>query len=163
MGTPKTASGKSIFRAVDILTCIGQGATSITDVSETCKLSKATVHRLLNVLAETGLVQYDQINHQYLLGTLFIQFLSKHQVTHAYLIRCADGEMKRLAELTQDAVHLDVMSGMYNMLLRAVPSKHALRIVEEIGENEYLHAGATAKVLLSQLNDIDLKNNFKKH
>ena len=157
MDTPKTTSGKSIFRAVNILSCIGQGATSITDISEACNLSKATVHRLLSVLAETRLVQYNSITHQYLLGTLFIQFLSNPQVTHAYLIRCTDGEMKHLAELTQDAVHLDIMSGMCNMLLRAIPSRHALRIVEEIGENEYFHAGATAKVLLSQLNETDLK------
>jgi DNA-binding IclR family transcriptional regulator len=157
LGTQKSASGKSILRAVDILTRIGQGATSITEISETCNLSKATVHRLLNVLVETHLVQHDQINHQYLLGTLFIQFLSNHQITHEYLIRCADGEMKRLAELTQDTVRLDIISSLNDILVKSIPSKHSLRVVHEIIENEYLHAGSIGKVLLSQLTETDLK------
>jgi DNA-binding IclR family transcriptional regulator len=120
----KSASGNSIFRAVNILTCIGQGATSITDIAETCNLSKATVHRLLKVLAETQLVHHDPINRQYILGTLFIQFVSKPQITHAYLNICAYGEMKRLAELTQDTIHLDIVSGLHDVVLKAVPSKH---------------------------------------
>ncbi len=161
MTNKNSLSGKSIFRVVKILTSIGEGATSITDIAKMCNLSKATVHRILKVLEESHLVHHDLINRQYLLGTLFINFVSKPQVTHAYLTKCAFGEMKRLSDLTQDTIHLDILSGLNIIVLSAIPSKHPLRIVEEICVTEHLHAGATAKVLLSQLNNADLKVVFK--
>jgi IclR family transcriptional regulator, KDG regulon repressor len=150
-------AGKSIIRAVNIINGICQGITSITDIAETCNLHKATVHRLLKVLEKTDLVRKDPITRQYMLGRLFAQFVTTPLKTHEYFIRCADLEMKHLARDTQESVHLDIMSGTYDMILKSVPSTHVLRIVEDTRESDYLHAGATGQVLLSQLDNKGLR------
>jgi IclR family transcriptional regulator, KDG regulon repressor len=157
MSPATVTTGKTIIRAVSIISCISGGINSVTGIGETCSLNKATVHRLLKVLEKTNLVREDPVSRLYMLGSLFTQFVSAPLVPHEYLIRCADREMKRLARDTQESVHLDILSGTYDMILKSIASTRVLRIVEETRESDYLHAGATGKVLLSQLNDKDLR------
>jgi DNA-binding IclR family transcriptional regulator len=150
-------AGKQIYRAVNILTSISHGVTSLTDIAENCQLNKATAYRLLKILEKTNMVKQDSMSRQYMLGRLFTQFVSAPLVPHRYLIRCADAELKHLATFTQETVHLDIMNGISDMILTSIPSTHVLRIVEETRESDYLHAGATGKVLLSQLDNKDLR------
>lgn len=154
-------SGKSISRAVDILGCVGNGINSVTAIAENCKLSKATVHRLLNVLIENHLIRKDPISRQYFLGHFITQLLSKPQVTHEYLIRCASEDMVHLASVTQETINLDILSGFSDVLVKSIPSKHTLRIVEENTIIDPLHAGACGKVLLAQLDNKELKTALK--
>jgi IclR family transcriptional regulator, KDG regulon repressor len=150
-------AGKSIFRAVKIITSISQGVVSVTDIAEACNLNKATVSRLLKVLENTDLVKKDPISHQYMIGSLFTQFISAPLLAHGFLIRCANKEMRHLADETQETVHLDILRGISVFKLKSIPSTHVLRIVEENQESDDLHVGSTGKVLLSQLNNKDMR------
>jgi DNA-binding IclR family transcriptional regulator len=153
----KVTAGKSIFRAVKILTSISQGVVSGTDIAEACNLNKATVSRLLKVLEQANLVKKDPISHQYMIGSLFTQFISAPLLAHEFLIRCANKEVRHLAEETKETVLLDILRGTSVFKLKSIPSSHVLRIVEENQESDDLHVGATGKVLLSQLNNKDLR------
>jgi IclR family transcriptional regulator, KDG regulon repressor len=157
MNPGKATAGNSIYRAVDILSCVGNDINSVTGIAENCKLSKATVHRLLKILADTHLVERDLINHQYYVGRFITQFLSKPLITHEYLVRSANQEMIHLSTVTQESVHLNVISGYCYIILKSVMSKHTLRIVVDNEEIEYLHAGACGKVLLSQIDNKELR------
>ena len=42
---------RSVYRSANILTCLSNGISTITDISVACKLNKATVHRLLKALS----------------------------------------------------------------------------------------------------------------
>ena len=157
MDIEDATTGKSIFRAVKIITSISQGVASVTEIAEACNLNKATVSRLLKVLEKTNLVKKDPLSHRYMIGNLFTQFISAPLSAHEFLIRCANKEMRHLADETQETVHLDILRGTSVFKLKSIPSTHVLRIVEENQESDDLHVGSTGKVLLSQLNNKDLR------
>lgn len=149
---------KSIYRAAFVLDCISNGTNSITEISESCHLSKSTVHRLLKALGESRLIIQDPTNRKYYLGYLITRLLSRPQITHEYLIRCAREEMKALADFSEETVYLGIMVALNYIGLHEIPSKNSLRVVEpedrKIGP---VHAGAGGKVLLSQLSSQELR------
>ena len=149
---------KSIFRAANILACIGRGVNSITEIAENCELSKSTVHRFLKTLEETRIVWQNPVTHQYYLGDLITQFISDPKTTHEHVLVCADEEMTRLAKVTEETISLGLMIGIKYIGLHTVPSSHELRVVEDNSRRiRSIYAGATGKMLLAQLNGKDLK------
>jgi IclR family transcriptional regulator, KDG regulon repressor len=157
-GNKKASAVKSIYRAANILTCVSSGLNSITDIAEYCKLSKSTVHRLLKALGESNLIVQDPVSREYYLGQLITKLISRPQITHEYLIASTDKELKRLANITEETICLGIMTGLKYFGLREIPSKHQLRVVEaEPNIVAPIYAGASGKVLLSQLNNIELK------
>jgi DNA-binding IclR family transcriptional regulator len=148
---------KSVFRAANILTCLSQGVNSITDIAKYCSLNKATVHRLLKALVEVRLAMLDPVNHRYYLGYFIDQIISDPLTTHEYLRTCAFKPITLLANNTEETVFLCVSIGLQYIILSQIPSQHGLRVVDGKKGGTFLHAGATSRVLLSQLNDSDLK------
>jgi DNA-binding IclR family transcriptional regulator len=156
----------SVVRAANVLVCLSSGVNNITDLSKCCSLSKSTVHRLLKTLEEPRFVIYDSINHRYYLGPLVTQLASSSKATHQYLIMSAQEEMKRLADLAEETVTLTLLVGIQFIHLYEITSKHSLKVDERVGDQEeglapLLPLGAIQKVLLSQLNDNELKLAFR--
>jgi len=148
---------KSIDRAALILACISKGTTTVSDIAAQCRLGKSTVHRLLNALREAGLVMQDPVNRDYLFGDLLSQLVTNPRMTHEYLVRAAEPEMRFLGEYTQEAVSLGIKSGIKSVSLQNIPSTHALRVVDEVKFQGELYAGAMGRVLLSQLGNAEVQ------
>ena len=148
---------KSISRAASILLCLNNGISTVTDIADNCKLSKSTVHRILKALEESHIASQDPINHRYFPGTLITRLASKPQTTHEYLIICAFEEMEHLSDIAEETVTLGIMTGIQYVHLHEILSKHDLRVTEEGRKIRPMFMGATTKVLLSQLNDEELR------
>lgn len=157
----KTNAVKSISRAADILFCLSNGINTVTDIAKKCELSKSTVHRLLKALKESHLATQDPINQQYHLGPLITRLSSNPQTNHHYLITCAIEEMNGLWDIVEETVTLNIMIGIQYVRLHEIPSKHDLRVIEGYDPVGPIYVGATAKVLLSQLNDEELQAAIK--
>jgi IclR family acetate operon transcriptional repressor len=142
---------RSVFRSANILTCLCHGVNTITDIAHSCNLNKATVHRLLRALMESRLAMQDPTSHRYYLGYSVARIISNPYSTHEYLITCSLKQMGRLSNLTGETINLTVLIGIQNVLLRDIPSSHELRVVERGMVMHYISSGATAKVLLAQL------------
>jgi DNA-binding IclR family transcriptional regulator len=159
--TPDTAEKptviRSIFRAVDILICLSNGYDNISDIAKQSKLSNSTTHRLLKTLEELQLATYDPMKHRYYMGPLINQLSSNPQTTHLNLITCAAEEMKRLWDMTGETVALNLMIGILYVRLFDMISRHKLKVIEGDDPVGPVYVGATAKVLLSQLTDEELK------
>jgi IclR family transcriptional regulator, acetate operon repressor len=153
----KSATVQSVFRAANILSCMSHGIYSITDIASICKLNKATVHRLLKALVESRLAIQDPVNHRYYLGQSIAKMVARPDTTHEYLITCAVRPMLQLSDLTEETVFLSILLGVQYINLFEVPSKHDLRVVQVDKKSGYVPAGASSRVLLSQLNGKDLK------
>lgn len=160
MISPKKESNvSSIIRAAGILVCLSRGYNTVTDISVQCKLSKSTVHRLLNTLAEPRFTMYDPVNHRYYPGPLITQLAANTETNHQPLLLCAAEEMKSLANITEETVTLTLLIGFEFVGLHAIESKHSLKVEEPKDSRDlrpFLPGGAMQKVLLSQLNDKDL-------
>jgi IclR family KDG regulon transcriptional repressor len=152
-----TATVKSISRAADILFCLSNGINTVTDIARHCNLSKSTAHRLLKALKESYLATQEPNNQKYQLGPLIIRMSSNPRTTHHYLVTIAFDEMKRLADVVEDTVTLNIMIGIQYVRLHEIPSKHDLRVIDQYDPVGPIFVGATARVLLSQLKDDDLK------
>jgi DNA-binding IclR family transcriptional regulator len=153
----KPAAVKSVFRAANILTCLSRGIYSVTEIADVCRLNKATVHRLLKALVESNLAIQDSITHRYFLGHAIAQIVASPYTTHEYLVTCAIKPMIHLADFTEETVFLSILIGLRYLNLFEVPSKHDLRVVEIFKKSGYVPAGASSKVLLSQLSAKELK------
>ncbi|MFX1537458.1 MAG: IclR family transcriptional regulator [Promethearchaeota archaeon] len=147
-----------IVRVAKILTCLSEGKTTLNEITQSTKLSKSTVHRLLNALSEPHFTVYDPAYHQYYLGSLIAQLSSKATTTHKYLISCALDELHYLSERTNETITLSTMIGIQLIQLYMIESKHSLKVVEDLPLiSTTLPFGASQKVLLSQLNNNELE------
>lgn len=147
----------SIAHATGILTCISHDTHALTDIARQCNLGKSTVHRVLKLLEQSRLVVQDAMNRRYYLGSLITQLAANPITTHEYLIMCANEEMKHLSKMSEETVTLDIMIGVQHFSLYEIPSQHDLRVTQESSMSGPWQAGASVKVLLSLLNDKQLK------
>ena len=147
----------SIAHATSILICLSNDIHALTDIARQCNLGKSTVHRVLKLLGETQLVVQDSTNRRYYLGPLITQLASNPITTHEYLIMYANEEMKHLSHISEETVTLDIMIGIQHFSLYEIASKHDLKVTQESRMSGPLQAGASVKVMLSLLNDKQLK------
>jgi IclR family KDG regulon transcriptional repressor len=156
LGEVKKASG-SIPHAADVLTCLGSHVHTVTEIARQCRLGKSTVHHVLKLLEQSQMVVQDYDSRRYYLGPLITQLTSNPVTTHEYLILCANEEMKRLAQLSEETVAMDIMIGTQIFPLYEVTSPHDLRVTQEGRASGPVNAGASGKVLLSQLDEKQLR------
>lgn len=154
--TDKKSSG-SIAHAANILMCLSQQVHTISEISRHCQLGKSTVHRVLKLLEQSGLVMQDPINRNYYLGPLVTKLNANPRTSHEYLVIYALEEMKRLSRIGEETVMLDLMIGVQNLHLYEIPSIHDLKVTQETRPGGLLHAGASGRVHLSQLEDKHLR------
>lgn len=146
----------SIAHAREILLCLARGVNSISDIARECGFSKSTVHRLLKSLEKYNLAIENCLNRQYYLGALAKNLAANPCAPHRQLINCAADEMRRLAHATEETVALDTVFNTEYVHLFEIPSQHSLKVTQEtVRAPSFLgiFAGATVKVLLSQLNE----------
>jgi IclR family acetate operon transcriptional repressor len=159
-GKPTTVT-TSLNRATVILSCLSNDINTVTDIASYCRFSTSTVHRLLQSLKELNWAIQDENNHRYYLGPLVTQLSSNQMAAHRFLVMQSLREMIRLSDITEETVNLSIMVKLHYTLLHEIPSDHGLRITTESKRLGPFFIGATAKVLLSQLNDEELKTTLK--
>ncbi len=154
----RTLSVNTIFRAANILICLSNGVNTLTDIASQCQLSKSSVHRLLKSLEEPQLVISDSVNHRYYLGPLIKQLASNPKTSNELLISTCLPEMEHLSEISGETISLVIMTGIRIIMIYEIPSRHSLKVTEFRESTHPMSLGATQKVLLSLLNDAELKN-----
>ena len=147
----------SIAHATEILICLSDDIHKVSDIARRTGFSKSTVHRVLKLMEQSQLSIQDTINRRYYLGPLVTRLASNALTTHKRLITCADAEMKRLVDITEETVVLDIMMGFKYQTLHEITSRQNLKVSQEIKMAGYLftslYAGASLKVLMAQLDD----------
>ena len=150
------ASVQSISRAASILICMNTGINTLTSIANYCKLSKATVHRLLRALEEVHFVVHDPVTRRYYLGHLFNQFAFSPQIMHEYLIVHSIEAMRHISDVSEEMVILSILIGIRDIQLYDIESKQDTIIAQaNVRKSPHL-AGAMNKVLFSQLTDHEL-------
>jgi DNA-binding IclR family transcriptional regulator len=150
-------SSRTVFRIANVLTCLSHGINSLTDIANACNVNKSTMHRLLAALCEAHVAMQNPADQQYNLGPLISELTSDLSMTHQSLIVCAANEMDSLANYTGETIGLNALIGLQQISLYEIPSIQGFRVVLKRKYTDNMHAGATSRVLLSQLNKKDLK------
>jgi len=159
----KSYTNTSLVRATNILLCLSNGTNTNTEISRYCKYSTSTVHRLLNVMKELRWVVQDRMNHKYYLGPVANELIANQGNAHRFLLAHALQEMGRLSNLSEETINLSVLVQLRSVLLHAIPSKQELIITEmDSGYGMLFAVGATAKVLLAQLEEKEIREVLRK-
>ena len=148
---------RSVYRTSNILTCICNGINSIADITNTCRLNKSTVYRLLRALSDARFITRDPISRRYHIGPLIAEIASNPFIAHTQLTLCAINEMRSLSRFSGEGIGLNVLIGLQNVSVLGIPSTYDLQIIVKNKIIDNLHAGASSKTLLSQLGAKELK------
>jgi IclR family transcriptional regulator, KDG regulon repressor len=149
---------KSISRAVNILSCLSNGMSTVTEIAQSCGLSKPTVSRLLKAIEKSNLAVRDPVHRKFYLGPLLNHLVANPRTTHLNLITLSSGEMDRLSKICGETIVLGILIGNRNIRLHTIPSIHNVRVYGETDDEPdgLKFQGAATKALLSQLNAREL-------
>lgn len=122
----------------------------ITELSEAADLPVSTAHRIIKVLKQHGVVTQDPASRKYYLGFGAID-LGRRAMASFRIRQVAEPIMRRLASETEETVILTVVNDARDrsVCIERIESRYDLRLHLEVGRQVYLHAGASAKVLLA--------------
>jgi IclR family KDG regulon transcriptional repressor len=152
-----TTPFKLVSRIATILTCLNSGTNSVTEIAKICGVNKSTAHRLLKAMEQAKFTIQDPVHHRHSLGSLIVDISSSPNVTHQHLVSCALKEMSYLSNLTNESIGLAILNGVQSILLHEIPSGHDLNIASRYKVVGKLHAGASTRTQLAELDDKELQ------
>jgi len=153
---PEQKNVNTIIKAADILKCITKGINQSSNIAGYLTLSRSTTHRLLKTLQAAGFVIQDPITLRYSLGPFVHQIADYSNRHHHELIFSALPEMEKLRSITGETIVLVVRVGLRRMYIEELPSFQPLKYATGKGYAPPVYAGATGKVLLSQMPPAEL-------
>lgn len=158
----------SVLKVFGILETLAQQKDiGITELSQKLMMSKSTTYRFLQTMKMLGFVFQEGELDKYGL-TLKLFELGSKALEYTDLVELADKEMKHIAELTSEAVHLGILDKGEIIYLHKLDSSYNLRMHSRVGRRNPAYSTAIGKVLLSNYRDEIVRNilkniNFVKH
>ncbi|MBU2891337.1 IclR family transcriptional regulator [Celeribacter halophilus] len=141
-----------VSKIMSLVTVISETRSpmSFSELVQKSGLNKSTLHRLLAICTEEGLVQFDKTNKVYLLGPKVFD-LVRNAYSGYDIQTIALGEMTQLHDQFGANVTLGVPSGFEVVYLRVIEGKFALGSTQRPGMREPMHCSASGKVLMAFL------------
>jgi DNA-binding IclR family transcriptional regulator len=128
------------FRTADTL--------SLSELSERLRMSKSTVHRLLNSLEQVGFVEKEAQPGSYRLGMKLFELGSLVQ-GRMHLRQIALHYMIELVERTGETAFLMIRDGLHGLCIERVEGQNVQSLALKLGGTLPLHVGAGPRVLLA--------------
>ncbi len=151
-----------VHKLLAVLTVISetQKPMIFSEIVSKCGLNKSTVHRLLAIGTEEGLVRYDGQSKAYFLGPRVFD-LVKSAYSGFDIQAIALGEMVKLFDRYGTNVTLGIPSGSEVVYLRILEASHSLGGAQRPGMREPVHCSASGKALLAFLPDKVIASKLK--
>ena len=148
---PRTGVGV-LDRCVAVLGAVESGARSFTDVVEATRLTRPTVHRLIQALEDHGFLAHVG-GFGYALGPRLLGLASV--AMRDPLRDLARPSLEGLARTTAESAQLFVRDGDRRVCVDSAESERELRTIVEIGASLPLTKGSAGKVFLAWAGDRD--------
>jgi len=151
---------QSIRRAISLLRSVAKyndPGVRLSKIARDVALPSTTVHRMLTVLTEEGLIGYDPSTKLYNLGiALYILGSEAHQ----FAIRDQyHGIMEKIAVETEDTVYLMTRSGNDTLCVDRVVGSFPIQVLTfEIGERRPLGIGGGSQSILAAIPEVESEN-----
>ncbi|MDO9378012.1 MAG: IclR family transcriptional regulator [Nocardioidaceae bacterium] len=153
-GADSTASPvQSVDRALAILEILADaGEAGVTDIGAQLGVHKSTAFRLVGSLEARGLVEQTAERGKYRLGVAILR-LAAATTARLDVVQEARPFARRLATDTGETVNVAVLNGGAALYLDQIAGSSALQPHNWVGQRVPLHATSNGKVLLSGLED----------
>jgi IclR family KDG regulon transcriptional repressor len=147
-----TYSAPSVKKAFKILYAISEASNGlgISDLSKKLKIGKSTVHGITAALEEMGVLTRDPLHKRYSVGYSLVE-LCRTAYTKIELKDLARKPMEKLMDKVGETVFLGVLNGDHVTIVETVESRNEMKITSPPGTRLPLLAGASGRVLLSQV------------
>lgn len=154
---------QSVERTLDIMELLSEheNGLPIKDISEILDLHKSTVHRLLATLIHKGYVEKNIDNNNYIV-TLKLFQLGSRKVENIDLIDIAKPYLNKLAELTNEVVHLVIREGAYIVYIDKVEGTQTIRMHSRIGRRSYMYCTGVGKAIMASMDSNEMKDIWDK-
>lgn len=142
-------------RALGILDYIGEASSGLTliEISLCLQLHKSTVHRLLMILEQHGLV--NRKGNRYFLGLKL--FILGNKVANDLDVRkFAPAYLQQLVSETGETAHLCTLDDGRVLYLEKVEASRTVRVPSNVGGRYPIHCGGAGKALLAFLPEEEL-------
>jgi len=147
----------SIAKAIRIMKCFtpDQMQLGTTEIARKIGLSKATTHRILNVLDENGVLQKSPVSKKYRIGPE-LYFLGSLYLITDDILEVAAPVIKKLNDLTNEVVNVAIFEKGYAVIVMREESKHELRWSRHVGSVLPTNSSSMGKALLSELTEAEI-------
>lgn len=147
-----TYSAPSVKKAFKILYAISDSSDGlgISDLSKRLKIGKSTVHGITTALEELGVLVREPLYKRYTVGYSLLE-LCRTAFAKIDLKDLARKPMEKLMGKVGETVFLGVLNGDHVTIVDMVESRNEMKITSPPGTRLPLLAGATGRVLLSQI------------
>jgi IclR family KDG regulon transcriptional repressor len=149
---PRSYNVRAVERAVQILSAFdGERAEQgVSEIAQTTGLPKATAHRIIMTLFNTGFLERTSDGEKFRLG-LPLLGLGLGALRRLDVRRAAYPYMQRLVDHFQEICTLGVFDCGRVLYVEVVHSNHSLTIAARVGRHLPAHCTASGKVLLAFL------------
>lgn len=130
----KNISGvRAVERAADILTCLGRGEKTLTEISVGLNLNKTTVYRILSTLQNKDFVLKDTETGKYFLHWGLVGLFNSGLERNRGLVRNVYPFMEKLWRLSGETVTLYIRKGYCRICVSEIVSEHPLKFSVGVG------------------------------
>lgn len=157
-----------VVRAIRLLDLIvSEGPLRFAELEELSGLPKATLHRLLNELAEERLIQLDDRSLTWSSGYRILEMANKIWTRSDIRVLARD-QLVALNALSGETVQIAVLADTHVVVIDHVESTRSVRHSISVGNREPVYCTGTGKVLLawceeSQKRDIISRISFARY
>jgi DNA-binding IclR family transcriptional regulator len=153
------AGTQTLLRGLATIEAVSQGATSLPSVSAAIGCTRSTTHRLVTALVVAGYLK-QMPGLGYVLGSKLIElgFCAREQLP---LTTIARSYMGKLADDTQDTVHLAEAEGGEVFYLDKIPGKRGMEMRSRIGFRMPLAFTGVGKALMLDMSVAQWKSLYE--
>jgi DNA-binding IclR family transcriptional regulator len=144
---PQGRSGsQTLFRGLDVLERVAESPISLADLAQQLGLTRSTTHRLAQALSERHYLKLVP-GRGYQLGPklLALGFQAQQQTD---VVQTARPHLDRLAQESEDTVHLGVLDQDRALYLDKIPGRRRVVISSRVGDRHPLTSTGLGKALL---------------
>ena len=149
-GSGKSSPARTLTRALLILQIVAlhdDEPLSLAKIARTSGLPKPTVHRLVGVLRDAGMLQRDE-EGCYLPGPMLL-VMGTNYLRKIRLREASRTTLLRLHRVTSQAVYLGVPQNPWVVNIARIESTEQARVTDYVGSLNPQHTTAAGKVLLA--------------
>ncbi|NIA72266.1 IclR family transcriptional regulator [Pelagibius litoralis] len=156
-GSEPPRSVERLLTIIEALSNASANGLRLTDVVEATGLGKTTAHRLLNGLADQGLVDCDSETGRYFVGIKILSWASAARNRFS-IARLAEPVLIRLARRTQDTVYLIGRVGDESVCLDSREGSFPIKALTlNVGDRRPLGIGAGSLAMLAAMPDDEIE------
>ncbi len=129
----------------------------VSTITKSLNIPASTVYRYLKTFKEEGLIEEDSQPGLYRLGVKVVE-LAQVARKQMGIIDLSLPTMESLSARTRETIVLAGIRGHRAVCIERIEGRQNLRVSYERGSSQYLHAGASAKVIMAYLNPVEKRS-----